>query len=777
MFFMDTESIGFYGPTVLIQWAIDDGPIQIHNIFQRPAYETIRLIELMCEHTVVGYNLSHDSFHINRTYGVLKQLVPSRIPSVMDIHDWENDSRCHDEYCVKPKNCIDYLVLGKKGPFQSVLKQKDIVLRKVPKALSELILARLKSDVEIPDIYFKGNKQIRGANWRIIDLVKHSDGSISEETNPTALECARVAGTLDNDFVNIRLSFNPSAALKNIIEHITGEECITIEELRPFKKPEEYSYFPTLGTWIDVADEHIQGWSSDAERITYAKNDIEYLRILQKYFEKQNIDLTNSNGTDIIDSDSNLAWAIGCNYWRGFAIDLPKIKQQRLKIDLELSEWEDIQFNSPKWVLNYLHQAATPLERQAINDTKSDTLRAIADDLDFQAEDGNPILVERCNLILKLRHLFKERDLYVKLLAAKRLYVQFKVIGTKSNRMSGGGESFTSSRGAINPQGIKKDPLVRSCFPLAHMDMILSGGDFDGFEVSIAEAEYNDPELRKDLLSGKKIHGLFAEAMYSKPYGLDYDQILLGKDLSENDPNGHYGRGKRAFFGRLYGAQNQKLMTVLWLEEEQIIEGLNRFFTRYKGVKESQDKVYADHQALVQEGGIGTKIIWKKPKQYVESFLGFKRYFNLEYSICKTLFNMAQNLSETFAVQTLRSARVVRRDRVQTVGGAAQSAIYAAAFNIQSQIMRSAVNHKIQSPGGQITKELQFEIWDKFQPSGCHEWYVMLFNVHDELMVPHIESLSGSIKDTVNSFLERMKSKIPLISMQWKTNLEHWGMK
>jgi hypothetical protein len=721
----------------------------------------------MCEHTVVGFNLAHDSFHINRTYGVLKHLPGNKVPTPLDIHDWENDPVCHDTYCVKPKNCIDYLVIGKKGLFQSVLKQKDIVLKKVPKVLAPLILEELKNKVEIPDIYFKGNKTIRGANWKIIDLVDHADGSFSEITNPNEINEAIKKGTLNTNFVNIRLSFNPSAALKNIIEYITGDECITIEDLPQLKKPEEYSYFPTLGTWLGVADEHIKGWSNDPQRIKYAENDISYLRILRDYYHNNDINFDDSS----VDSDSNLAWAVGVAFWKGFNVDLEKIKIQRERIDLELRDSAAVSFNSPQWVLKYLHEAASPLEKQGINDTKSETLRNIVEDIDFQ--EGNPELVKRCSLILRLRHIYKELDLYVKLLAAKRLYVQFKVIGTKSNRMSGGGESFTTSRGAINPQGIKKAPEVRECFLLAFTDMLLSGGDFDGFEVSIAEAEYNDPELRKDLLGGKKIHGLFAEAMYN----ITYSDILLGKDLSEQEPNGHYARGKKAFFGRLYGAQITKLMNVLWLTEEQILKGLETFFTRYKKVKENQDNIYNDHQALVQEGGIGTKIVWKEPKQYIESFLGFKRYFTLEYSICRTLFTMAQNLSDTFSEKSLRSVRLVRRDRVQTAGGAAQSAIYAAAFNMQSQIMRSAVNHKIQSPGGQITKDLQFRIWDKFQPYGCNKWHVMLFNVHDELMVCHLEELSDAIASLVNAFLEEMKKIIPLISMKWKIGLKNWGMK
>ena len=735
MFYLDTESIGLYGPTVLIQWAIDDGPIQIHNIFKEPVYKTLRLIELMCEHTVVGYNLAHDSFHINRTYGVLKQLPMSLVPTALNIHDFENDAVCHDEYCVKPKHCIDFLILGKKGPFQSVMKQKPIVLKKVPKVIAEEVLEKLKSTVEIPDIYFKGNKTIRGANWKIVDID-------------------------DEDFINIKLAFNPKAALKNIIEHITGNEALTIEDLPQFKKAEEYEYFPTLGTWLDVAEEHIWGWSNNPTRLKYAKDDVEYLRILRKYFEEKGVDIIS------VDSDSELAWAVGANFWRGFAVDLPRIKKLYDKVDYELNKYSDIKFNSSQWTLKYLHESCSVTERKGFKNTRIETLRNIADDKDFQ--EGNSELVKKCNLIIKLRHLYKERDLYQKLITAKRLYVQFKVMGTKSNRMSGGSESFITSKGSISPQGIQNDPEVRSCFPLAHNDMQLSGGDFDSFEVSIAEAEYNDPELRQDLLKGKKIHALLAEAMYEN---VSYDEIIKYKKISEDEPLGYYARGKRAFFARLYGALIDLLCKILWLTEDQVWKGLKYFFTKYKGVKESQDKTYADHQALIQEGGIGTRIVWKEPKEYVESFLGFKRYFRLEYDICKTLFDMAQNLKVSSRM------KVVRRDRMQTAGGATRSAIYAAAFNIQSQIMRSAVNHKIQSPGGQTTKNLQWELWDTFQPFGCQKWHIMLFNVHDELMVAHLEELGQKIEKVVNSFIEKMKNKIPLIAMEWKINLKHWGEK
>ena len=38
-------------------------------------------------------------------------------------------------------------------------------------------------------------------------------------------------------------------------------------------------------------------------------------------------------------------------------------------------------------------------------------------------------------------------------------------------------------------------------FPLAWPGYQLCGGDFDSFEVTIADAVYNDPEIRKTLIT------------------------------------------------------------------------------------------------------------------------------------------------------------------------------------------------------------------------------------------------------------------------------------
>ena len=70
MIFLDTETCGFTGPIVLIQWAEGDGHVHIHEVWHEPVSETLSLIERLCDDTVCAFNLSFDWFHINNLYNL-----------------------------------------------------------------------------------------------------------------------------------------------------------------------------------------------------------------------------------------------------------------------------------------------------------------------------------------------------------------------------------------------------------------------------------------------------------------------------------------------------------------------------------------------------------------------------------------------------------------------------------------------------------------------------------------------------------------------------------
>jgi DNA polymerase I-like protein with 3'-5' exonuclease and polymerase domains len=174
-----------------------------------------------------------------------------------------------------------------------------------------------------------------------------------------------------------------------------------------------------------------------------------------------------------------------------------------------------------------------------------------------------------------------------------------------------------------------------------------------------------------------------------------------------------------------------------------------------------------------QPGGIGSKVIWKDPEEYIESLFGFRRYFTLENSICKALFDLAEKPPISWKSINVK---VVRRDRIQTGEGATRSAIIGAAFSIQSANMRAAANHEIQSSGAQITKRTQRRIWD-LQPIGVNGWVVQPMNIHDEILTPtapeYVERVEAVVKETVYSYRE----KVPLIDIDWFSNMATWANK
>jgi len=748
MIYFDTESIGFTGPTVLIQWADGrDGEVHLHDIFQRPVSESLELIERLAGSGVCGYNLSHDWFHVSRTYGTLSCLPKRRPPTIMDIADVEDSEEAHDRYCVKPVRAIDLMLWGRKGEFQSTMGRKDIVIRKVPRALSDSLIEALHERVRIPSIYFSKNR--KGYHWEVKE--------IDRETGREGIGI-----TPDPDFVNVKLKFSPSTALKAVIENMFPEFAVQLgidsigemgEGIFKVKNPMEYGYYPSSGAWLPVAHEHIYAWTNDPRRRKYAVNDVLFTRKVAEYFKYPGEE-------GVPDTDSMLACAVGAMHWKGFAVDLVKVTQ-RIKELEALTAGLPINVNSPQQVRGHLFSLASPVERLLVQDTSKKTLLEV-----MGWKDENKPLADAAAWVYQKRRDFKELDLLQKLRHAKRLYATFKVVGTKSNRMGGGSE--VGRGGSINPQGIKKGPGIRSMFPLAGKDMILCGGDFSSFEVCIADAQWGDHNLHQDLLEGKKIHGLFGMSFY----GLSYDEIMATEEISGNDDNGYYSRSKNAVFAFLYGAEEKKLAETLRIPVSQLNAAIRLIEDRYPGIRKARERIFESHAPLVQgERAIG----WIEPKEYCESFLGFRRYFTMEYEVMRGLYSLIENPTDKLK-EVGKGIDVVRRGKSQTGLGATASALFGAMFGLQGQIVRAAANHTIQSPGGQITKEVQGKVWE-LQPCGVSSWVVMPMNIHDELQVPCVTDSVDRLKATVDQAVSHFKPVVPLIKMKFKTGLSDWSKK
>lgn len=767
MIFFDTETCGFHGPTVLIQWAEDDGPIHLHNVWKEPARKTMELIEFFCENAICGFNLAFDWFHLCQTYTTLSLLPQGQIPEINEYALKEKEAR--DGLCLKPASACDIMLLARQGKYQTTMNRAPIRVKKVPTPLAYELAEELSARIPLKDIYFAQYSDPT-RRWQVQDLYDDFGDVIPE-------------------FKDLTLTFAPSSALKALAQDALGiEDAILFNEvgLPKSASPEELGYAPyalAIGTpgnwnkaWPMVIDRHISHWAFNPLAREYAEKDVEYTRDLYKFF----------GSPEPGDTDSTLACMVGAVRWRGFKIDKEGIAKLKAKAVQKVVETKSrFNFESPKVCKKYMGDVLTETEKVVMRQGDSITTKATV--LEVIAKWTNQILCPECEgmgcnnckqeglidgdeihpaairarEILDARHAKKEIEIYDKLLTAGRFHASFKVIGTLSTRMAGAD--------GLNPQGIKRAEEVRQQFPLASPPLILCGGDFGGYEVSIADAVYNDPKLHEQMLSGKKIHALFGMKLFP---GKTYDEIVATKGEANLEDN-LYTRAKNCVFAMLYGGEAYTLMKRGNIPEDVANQAYNEWLKDYTVWAKERQKYTDMFCSMRQPGGIGTKVEWHEPEDYIDSMFGFRRYFTLENRICKALFDLASDPPEHWSNIKLR---VVRRDREQTALGALRSALYAAAFALQAANMRAAGNHVIQSPGATITKELQRRLWD-LQPAGINQWRIQPMNIHDEVLAPMIPQIMDKATELVDDFVEEYRKWIPLLEMEWKVRIPNWADK
>jgi hypothetical protein len=832
---------------VLIQWAEDDGEVQLHSIWKEPINDTLKLIEYFCEaEGVVGFNLVFDWFHLCKIYTIFS-LYPdsSAIPEdiIDELANLEPLGR--DGPCLKPRSAFDVMLHARKGPYQSTMDRGDVRIRRVPTSLAWQLAAELEKRIPLSDIYFAKRKDKLKEKWQVFDI-EDDDGEVIP------------------DFKDIVVKFRPSSGLKVLAVDalkLPPDIVLKFSDVEVDKKhyPKENGYAPFGSDWPEKIRHHILHWSYHNLARKYAKDDVIYTRGLYKHF----------GSPALGDDDSVLACMIAAVRWRGFKVNLEglqALKQKtiasktkigpdgkpfkiptaprasRIYVEMHMDETEKLGA-SPKMQSN-LHDLAISTNKVLLKEIAESWVKDCPNCAQLPEADSDCKICEgkgttrhpaaiAAEEVLKARQAQYEVDLYDKFLMAGRFHASFNPIGTLSSRMSGGD--------GLNAQGIKKTKEVRGQFPLAWDDYILCGGDFAGFEVTLAEAEYNDPKLRKQLLTcegcanemtwvleakkamdhvpdinnyvqwrlkdeekseakalkqgksyskktkseiknellendffcincgsskGKKIHALFGVHVYPQH---TYES-LKATDGTANDL---YTKAKSAVFAMMYGGTEHTLMERLGVPLEIAQAALARFHREFPGVKRSQQRIVNMFQSLRQPKGVGTKVEWHEPADKIESMFGFPRYFTLENTICKALFTLANNPPKEWLKLPLR---VQRRERIQTAGGAVQSALYGAAFGVQANNTRAAINHVIQSSGATITKETQRKIWD-VQPAGVHKFRVIPMNVHDEIMCPtlpeYVDAVAKIVKDTVEAF----RPRVPLIKMDWCKKLNTWADK
>lgn len=760
--YLDTETCSFHSVAVTIQYAIENGPVEVYDIWTHPIQETLDLIEMFCENEIIGFNLSFDWFHICKLYTIF-DLYPNKthFPEfhIDDIAILEEQAR-FSNICLKPKSAFDVMLHARKTRYQSLMSRNDIRIRRIPTVLAWQLAEELEQRVKFDEIYFARAKDPDAPRWKVYDI-KMPDG------------------TINIDFKDVVLKFKASSGLKNLYRHafnitedVTRYADIEIDRklfafdfgwapyalavCPRFEKTRTWTTTLKIGghkkrvtAWPGVLRHHIEHWQTNLQARKYAADDVIYTRRL--YVE-------HFNSPPVGDNDSLLACMVAAARWRGYSVDLDEIQRLRDAAQIKVKSTPMAPAQAKAYVL-----AAMDTTERAVASIQKSTKRIILEETAkwLNDEGGLHLAAIRAREILDARQATKEIELYDKLLKAKRFHVAFKVTGALSSRMSGDA--------GLNAQGINHAKHIRKAFTLADSGVTtLNGGDFKGFEVSIAEKVFDDPVMHKDLVSGIKVHAIMGMQLFP---GKTYEEIIAS-DGTKTPPD-MYDIGKKGFFLKCYFGEAYTFHHKLGIDMEIAEQADKNFNRKYPKVKQFQDGIKADFCALTQPGGIGTKVEWRDPVEYSENIFGFRRYFMLENMVMKTLYQLAQNPPPSFKGVKVK---VVRRERVQTAGGAVASALYGAAFGIQGANTRAGGNHKIQSVGAMILKRLQCAVWT-LQPIGINPWIVQSFNAHDELMCPVACGHEPEVEKVVHAFVEDAKKDIPLLAIDWFVNIANWSEK
>lgn len=811
--YLDSETCGLYGMPVLLQYAVEDGDIVLYDVWHKPIGETLRLIEWFTEHTIVGFNLSFDWFHIVKLYTTFRLCPEDWIPIDHIDEIAMKEPEAQEGPCVKPASALDLMLHSRKGPYQGLMQRAPVRIRKIPVALAQPLAFELEKRVQMDGIYFARNRDPHAPRWKVYDRKSAKHG-------------------VDPLFKDVCLVFNPAGGLKFLAEHALGHKPkyhYQDVEPDPSWRPYELGFSPTALScsspeenwevevktakgsvtkycWPAVIKKFVDHWANNVPAREYASDDVKYTRELDAHF----------GYPEPGDDDSILACMVPVVRWRGFEIDKEGVEKLREEAQ-DMLDACPISVTNPAQVRKYLMQFMDRTEackHSLDTTTKKQTLSKITNwHLDEDEEctkcmetgefegttclrcGGTGILscavekTDKCGnhpaaiqarYILDVKTKVKEVELYDKLLKAGKFHASFNVIGTLSSRMSG--------TDGLNAHGIKHDKRVRRMFPLKWDGFKLSGGDFDAFEVTIADAVYDDDDLRGALVNKhecgclgdsecklcgghgyyrQKIHALLGMDLFP---GHTYEQIIES-DGAENDM---YVKGKMGVFAMIYGGDASTLSKNLGIPLDVAEATYKAFTEKFPGIDDSRTSTRDKFCSMTQPRGEGTEVIWKTPHDEATSFLGFSRFFTLENKIGAVLFDLAQHPPAHWR----KSSHIVQRrqGKDQTASGATSSALYGASFSLQAANMRAAINHEIQCPGGLITKAVQRAIYD-IQPVGVHELVVAPMNVHDEIQTVTHPDYVDDVAEAVETSVESFRDKVPLIGMTWFKDCENWADK
>lgn len=899
----DSETCGLFGPIALFQYGEGfDGPITLYSPMKKPIEETIDLYKWLSTKRILGFNLAFDVFKVQQQLTTLMLLAKRVGKHELPINHIDAYALCEPEArdgpCWKPLGAMDLMLHARKGPWQNLMARDPIIVRRVPRGIAPLVMRELEARINLPDIFFAKRKPKPGeapGKWRLKDI-KTAEGvnpdfvNIELDFNPSSALKALATHELNLDPAKTLLY-----AQVEVDRRFLPEE----QGVAPFAlsvgRPGRWN-----GAWPDVIEIHSNHWEYNQLAREYATKDIVYPRALYDKWGRPPFDDNDSILACLAGSTRWKGFSVnlpGLGKLKATAQKKMKLAPRSpsevvtyLKEKLDPIEQVVLQ---DKWTGSL---TTKKIVLEEIRKLKSCQL--CLDNIEHESPKDCVLkqhqAAERANLVLGSRQGKKEEEIYEKLELAKRFHVSVNVIGARSSRQSGGqvteGKKIKKS-GGLNPQGIQKKKAVREQFPLAFTDDIMKqlsenmhaeykdywdplveqyakvgrslsqrgihiqewaelgypiqgeklvGGDFDKFEVCIADAYYLDPQLRVDLTaveppcerelckySNPKCATCKCDHHSDKPCDtkgcgcvesikvyVPRCSACTGKPSKPGSVKIHAIIGALAYVGRTYweirATDGKDLDELKVLFPDWPVEHWVDLYTRAKSaffalIYFGNEDTLASRLGIPKEDGLRVfnlimeryPVMSQKRLAFYESFCPVRQPdggqvfwvdpddygesmngFKRFVTLENKIIRALYDLAEDVPPEWYEiKARVIRRK-----DGRAQSvagAVKSALYGAAfglQEANKRAMGNHVIQSTGAIMTKELQSRIWRFQPSGISPWIVRPMNVHDELPTAIHPDLEEKVAKTQFDYLAEGRNLIPLLAMKWKP-LGTWGGK
>lgn len=280
-----------------------------------------------------------------------------------------------------------------------------------------------------------------------------------------------------------------------------------------------------------------------------------------------------------------------------------------------------------------------------------------------------------------------------------RLYGGYKLHGTETGRMSGGG----GLNSTINWQNMPKTKEFRMLF-LPSKGAVFGTSDYDAMEVCIASQIAGPGVLEQLILENKDMHCYTAvQLMEMLGVQTTYEEVVA-KTKVEGQEDAEFLKyradAKGVNFSGLYGSTEYGMASSFGVSIEDGKKFLNAFYLSYPEIKKYMD----EYRAHAKKYG------------YVKTLLGRKKRLPQLTYIGKDSFTN-----------------------------------YQASYSINN-LLNTAINAPIQGTSGQVTLIAMTNIWKEFKKQNLKSR--VLINVHDEIVTEIFIDELEIAKSIIKKYME-----------------------